>query len=192
MIRRGPIRMAVLCLLALAACGVPADSSPRAIPSDDVPFDLLEPGETVPVTTTTPVAGTVTVFLVSGERLAGADRSSPVPPTPEWALGALLAGPTPEEAAQGLRTAIGTALALAAPGKDGNLVEIELGPSFTAAGGAEQILAIAQVVYTMTAFPQVSGVTFTLNEKAVEVPRGDGTLTGAPLGRDAFPAVAPG
>jgi hypothetical protein len=190
--RRGPTLMAVIGLLALTACGVPADSSPRPIPAEDVPFDLLEPGETVPVTTTVPVAGTVPVFLLSGERLAGVDRSSPAAPTPEWALRALLAGPTPEEAARGLRTAIGTNLALAASGAGGNLVEIELGTSFTAAGGAEQILAIAQVVYTMTAFPEITGVTFTVDGKAVEVPRGDGTLTGAPLGRAAFPAVAPG
>ena len=192
MTRRGPILLALLGLLALAACGVPADSSPRAIPAEDVPFDLLEPGETVPATTTIPVAATATVFLLSGERLVGVDRSSPAAPTPEWALRALLAGPTPEEAARGLRTAIGTNLALATSGDDGDLVEIELGASFTAAGGAEQILAIAQVVYTMTAFPQVSGVTFTVDGKVVEVPRGDGTLTGTPLGRDAFPAVAPG
>ena len=192
MTRRGPTLLAVIGLLALAACGVPADSSPRAIPAEDVPFDLLEPGETVPASTTIPVAATVTVFLLSGERLVGVDRSSPTAPTPEWALRALLAGPTPEEAARGLRTAIGTNLALATSGDDGNLVEIELGASFTAAGGAEQILAIAQVVYTMTEFPQVSGVTFTVGGKVVEVPRGDGTLTGTPLGRDAFPAVAPG
>ena len=178
-------------VVVLAACGVPSDSEPRAIPASDVPFDLLEPPPPVSPTTTVPVAGTVTVFFVSDERLVGLERLAPLAPEPEWALRALLAGPTPEEAARGLRSAIGTALGISHTDGVHTEVEIELGPSFTTAGGAEQILAIAQVVYTMTALPQVRGVTFTLDGRPVEVPRGDGTLTGGALDRDAFPAVAP-
>lgn len=184
-------RVVGLPLLVAVGCGVPADSGPRRIPPDKVPFDLLEPAETVPVTTTVPVAGVVSIFLVSGERLAELRRSSAAPTTPESALSALLAGPTPEEAARGLRTAIGTTLSLTPTRAGAGQVGVELGPSFTSAGGSEQILAIAQLVYTMTALPGVSGVAFTVDGRDVEVPKGDGTLTRSPLGRDAFPAAAP-
>ena len=36
--------VSVTALLLSAACGVPTDASPRPIPTDRVPFDLLSPG----------------------------------------------------------------------------------------------------------------------------------------------------
>ena len=36
-------RLAAAILLLAAACGVPTDDTPRQIPADRVPFDLLNP-----------------------------------------------------------------------------------------------------------------------------------------------------
>jgi hypothetical protein len=176
---------------ALAGCGVPADSGPRVIPPDDLPAELVEPAPPPPVSTTVPVTERLSVYLVLDDRLVEVSRDTRPPPTPRLALAALLAGPTAEEAAAGIRTAIGTTSGVATGDAQGGTVEIELGPSFEAAGGSEQVLAIAQIVYTLTAVPGVDGVDFTLSGRAVEVPRGDGTLTGEALRRDAFPNLAP-
>ena len=47
--RRRAARWAVAVALVLApACGVPTDGSPRQIPADRVPFDLLNPRLTPP------------------------------------------------------------------------------------------------------------------------------------------------
>lgn len=41
-------RLAAALLLLAAACGVPTDRTPRQIPADKVPFDLLNPHLTPP------------------------------------------------------------------------------------------------------------------------------------------------
>jgi hypothetical protein len=189
--RRLPSWFLGLVVGALAACGVPADSVPRVIPPDDLPAELVEPAPAAPVPTTVPVTERMSVYLVLDDRLVEASRDTQSPPRPRLALAALLAGPTAEEAAAGIRTAIGTTSGVATGDVQGGTVEVELGPSFEAAGGSEQVLAIAQIVYTLTAVPGVDGAAFTLSGRAVEVPRGDGTLTGEALRRDAFPHLAP-
>ena len=41
-------RLAAAVLLVTAACGVPTDDTPRQIPAERVPFDLLNPHPTPP------------------------------------------------------------------------------------------------------------------------------------------------
>ena len=48
--RGRPLAAAALLLLA-AACGVPTDGTPRQIPADRVPFDLLNPQLSPPPST---------------------------------------------------------------------------------------------------------------------------------------------
>ena len=115
--------------------------------------------------------------------------SSPV--TPSGSLQALLLGPTADEAGRGLRTAIGTDSGLSVSAVEAGQVRVELGESFGATSASDQILAIAQIVYTVTALPGVEKATFTLAGRAVDVPTGDGTLTSGPLGRQDFPGLAP-
>jgi spore germination protein GerM len=69
---------------------------------------------------------------------------------------------------------------------------IDLSGDFAGIGGQEQILALAQLVYTATAAQGVLGVRLSLDSKAVEVPRGDGTLSQEPLGPADYAGLAPG
>lgn len=178
-------------LLMAVACGVPTDDGPRAIPDDRVPFGLLD-AEPVPTTTPSPPTGSasVTVFLVSGDRLSPATRSVQAPVTPDTVLQALLAGVGPDETARNLRTAI-------APNTRGSVTEeipgrlrVELSAAFLSAATSEQVLAVAQIVYTLTGLPGVDSVTFTVSGRAVEVPAGDGTLKSGPVQRADFASVA--
>lgn len=175
----------------LAACGVPLDASPREIDPDRVPFGLLEPDQ--PGSTTVPqsMQASAEVYLVRGDRLVAVVRDVPTPPTAEKAVMALLRGPTDEEAKIGLRTAITTTGGVSVSGPEDGLVRIELGRSFATSGAGDQVLGLAQLVFTVTALPEASRVLFTVSGRPVEVPAGDGTLTGSPLGRENFRPMAP-
>jgi hypothetical protein len=52
-----------LCLVVLAGCGVPVDSSPSALPRKDVPFGLLQ--QSAPTTTTTSLPSPVELVPAS-------------------------------------------------------------------------------------------------------------------------------
>lgn len=183
--------VAVVGLLVLVAgCGIPSQPRPHAVPTDQVPFGLLAPPTTPPSPTTTPgLAVRVEVFLVNNDRLSPVIRNITAPATPAQVLKSLVAGPTPQEAAAGLRSALGDqALPISVlPGPD---AAVDLGAGFAQISNQDQILALAQVVYTLTALQGVSGVRFTLDHKPIEVPRADGTLTPGPLTRADYSAVA--
>jgi spore germination protein GerM len=185
---------AVACALAVgaAACGVPGDRAPRAISRDDVPFGLL-----VPSTTPSTAPGSlqpsrgVTVFLVSGTHLVAVGREVATPATVFKTLNALLGGPTAPESAAGFRTAINDQTRLLGLKVQQGVATIDLSGGFVGVSGQEQIFALAQIVYTATADPTVTSVLFALDDRPVEVPRGDGTLTAAGLTRQDFGAFAP-
>ena len=180
-------------LVVLAAgCGVATDDGPRALPRGDVPFELLAPSTTT-VSSTTPVAVTteVPVYLVGAGRLNVVRRLVESPPSLFRAIESLLAGPTAEEAGAGLRSAVTNQTRLLSVRVQSGVATIDLSGEFATIGGQEQILALAQLVYTATAAQGVLGVRFSLDGKTVEVPRGDGTLSQEPLGPADYAGLAP-
>ena len=188
---------------ALTGCGVPMDAGPHRLAAGDLPLGLLGPA------TTTTQAGprspravaVVQVYLVAHDRLVARSRLIPSPATAGDALGSLLVGPTLPEAAAGIRSAIpgGTTL-LSVHEARGGRATIDLSSEFAQTGGPDQILAIAQVVYTATTLPGVSTVSFELADQPVEVPTANGALVSGPVGPADFsallspnePAVPPG
>lgn len=187
----GAARLALLPLAALA-CGVPTDSNPRTVPDNRVPFGLLDAGTTSTSSagaTATSTTASITVFLVDGDRLTAVPRNVPAPATPEKALGVLLGGVAPEEVARNVRTALDAAAGTSVTAANG-LARVELGTALPGTAGREQILAVAQIVYTLTALPGVDAVAFTFSGRPVEVPSGDGTLTSGALRRSDYASVA--
>jgi hypothetical protein len=183
--------LALLVVGGLAACGISADSQPQALARQDVPFNLLAPS-TTSVTPGNPGArASITVYMVGLTGLVPVSRGVRAPTTLPEALTSLLDGPTDAEVADGLRTAISDQTAVS-PGVVGfGVATVDLGGGFGQVGGQEQILAVAQIVFTATELPGIAKVQFTLNGRPVEVPAGDGTLTQGPLGRSDFPSLAP-
>lgn len=183
----------VLVLATGAACGVPPDDAPRTLATEEVPYGLLEeapvgaPGTTVP-----PVAKVnVVVYFLAGDHLKPTPRAVAERATPSRAVAALLGGPNESEAATGLRTAINPATEVTVTRPSPELVVVDLSSAFAAVPAQEQRLALAQIVYTATGVPGVTGVRFTLAGAPVEVPLPDGTLTSSPVGRTAFANFAP-
>jgi hypothetical protein len=195
--RRPPPVFVLLPLLlaaaAAAACGVPPDEAPRTLATEEVPYGLLEEAPVgVPATTQPPVAKVnVVVYFLAGDHLKPAPRTVPEPATPSRAVSALLGGPNESEAASGLRTAINPATEATVTRPSPDLVVVDLSSAFAAVPAQEQRLALAQIVYTATGVPGVTGVRFTLGGAPVEVPLPDGTLTSSPVGRAAFANLAP-
>lgn len=178
----------------LAACGVPGDDSPRPLDGDAVPFDLLAPtAETTTTSTPSVFADTVrvAVYLADPEgKLQAVRRPVTTPATVAKVVESLLAGPTEEESSH-LSTAItsGTEL-LGVDGPSDGLVTINLSRDVLDITGRQQILALAQVVWTVTALPSVDRVLFEFEGEPTEVQNGNGTLTSSPLSRLSYGDLA--
>jgi hypothetical protein len=69
------------------------------------------------------------------------------------------------------------------------VVTIGVAREFTEVAGGNQLLASAQVVFTVTGFPGVEAVRITADGSPVQVPTDDG-LTAEPVGRDDYRSVA--
>jgi spore germination protein GerM len=173
----------------LTACGIPADSQPQALARKDIPFDLLAPSTTTAQPGTPGARVPINVYLVGITGLVPVSRDVRAPATITEALNALLAGPTDAEVANGLRTSVSAQTSLSAGVVGFGVGTVDLGGAFGQVGGQEQILAVAQLVFTATSVPGIVKVQFTLGGRPVEVPAGDGTLTQGPLGRSDFPSL---
>ena len=176
----------------LAACGVPSDSAPRDIPRDRVEYDLLAPATTVSPTSTPESTVTSTVYMLGADNhLKAVQRRVSDPQTVGSALASLIQGATTAEQASGLRSAINQQTAVLGAEVTNGVALVDVSDAFSGVGSQEQILALAQVVWTATEAPDVTGVQILLNSTSVEVPRGDGTLSSAPLTRADYQTLAP-
>jgi hypothetical protein len=187
--------LAALALAGLAGCGIPPDKGVTLAQPGDVPFDLLDASSSSTGTTgttgpSTPTAR-ATVFLVQGERLAAASRELPAPVSAQSVLESLANGPTDSEIALGLRTALLADDLIRSVGVAGGIATVDLGPAFAEIGGRDQILALAQIVSTLTGLPGVGRVSFTLEASPVGVPRGDGAITTGSVSRDDYTLLSP-
>ena len=188
---RAASRLAVCAtVVALTACGIPVDDAARPLSADEVPSSPPGPTSTptAPAVHSTHVS--VEVFFVRGSRLVPVHRQLTPPPSVEGAIVALGTEPSPPERRDGLRTALTRPVRLAGTVAAG-VPLIDVTEAFALTEGEEQILALAQLVFTLTGLPGVEGVSFALEGRPVEVPTGDGTLKRGPLRREDFSAVAP-
>lgn len=173
----------LLPLLLLSACGVGAQRSPESI-------EVSPP----PATATNTASGAggpgVTIFFVRGARLEPVLRPAPSADV-ATALRLLVSGPLRTEVDEGLRTAVTPqALEVTRESTDDVTVEVEVTRDFTGVTGVDQLLEVAQVVWTVTQLPQIERVRFTTEGRPLEVPTDDG-LTDQPVGREDYLTVAP-
>lgn len=185
--------LAIAVVVVVAACGVRADNEPRAVASADVPYGLLEaaPSTSTPARPPRAPSAAVLVYFVRLGRVQATVRNVAAPVTVQKALVELLLGPAEAEAAEGVRSAINPAAGLQAKRLDAATFVIDLSAEFAQGPTSEQVLGLAQIVFTATEVPGVTGVRFTLDGAPVEVPTPSGTLTAGPLGREAFADLGP-
>ncbi len=193
------VAAAVLALVVTAGCGVVAAGGPRPIPRAQVPFHLLT--KTPPTTTTTTALADVpvTVYFVAPtqETLVTAARAVPTDNTLRTVLHALFAGPTTVERTRGVRTAIGSDVRLLKvrperPGPGTTAVTLDFNQAFGQISGTQQVLAVAQVVYTTTAYLGTGiGVQFEIDGVATDVPTATGAQVAGPVHRTRYAPLAP-
>jgi hypothetical protein len=176
----------------VAGCGIPPDDHATLAQPGSVPYDLLGDG---PPATAIPQVSTLTekatIFLVQGERLAPVQRELPAPVSVDSVLEALAAGPTTTEVQLGLRTALLTSDLMRSGGVTGGIATVDLGQPFTEITGRDQIVALAQIVSTVTGLPGVGRVRFTFDGQPVGILRGDGAVTTETVSRDDYATLAP-
>lgn len=179
--------------IVLAGCGVPIDRQPHAISPDKVPYNLLERATTTTSSTTTLQVPTVDVpvYFVRNSRLVEATRAVTQSPSVNKAVNALLAGPSVSEENAGVRTALSPGIKVEVGRVEQGVVSINLGTEFSKLAQQEQLLALAQLVWTATGIQGVTGVQFSLDGEAIGVPLPDGVVVTGPVNRDAYAAIGP-
>lgn len=183
--------VAALLLAAAAGCGVSEEAAPRGIDPEAVPFGLLEPQ---PPSTTSSTAAVprvaVEVYFVAGDRLKAVSREVPAPIVLSTVLDAVESGPGDAEAASGLRNAVPDG-AVTRASSSSSVAHVDLAASFAAVDPAEQLLAIAQIVFTASAIAGVDSVAFSVSGRPAEVPIDGASLVSRPVGRSDYTSVAP-
>lgn len=187
--RQWLVLLVIACAPVLAGCGIGANAAPNHIAKSQVPYGLLR--KSPPTPSTGVDGGFVTIYLAVPQRLVAVSATVPFPVSIEGALNELGQGPTSKEAANGLESPISTAAPLNILRVTTGVATIDVGSSFSTLGGSNQILAAAQVVFTVTAFPGVGAVKFRIGGHTASVPTGRGTLTTSPLTRTDYSGVAP-
>lgn len=187
----------VAALAVVAGCAIRTDAGPRAIDRGVVPFDLLATsttGEPASSTPAGPLEVPTSIFLVDSdtELLTEVGRLVPPPLSVRAGLQELLTGPTEAELAQGLNSAIArSTMLLGVTGPSDGVVTVDLSDDLRNIAGQGQRLALAQVVFTATTTPEVSGVLFAFEGEPSEVPNGQGVSTTEPLDRSDFATFDP-
>jgi hypothetical protein len=189
--------------IVIGSCGLPADSAPRVIAEDKVPFNLLGPSTTAQGNE---VGGDqVKLYFVDGDRLRAVDRRIVADATPQLVLDALLRGPATDDSGTTSSGATAPAMltgaippetrVLRADLQDDTLTVV-LTKEILSVTGPLQKIAFAQMVYTATALRGVSQVRFRVadadgsHEQDVEPPTDTGANQGT-LTRSDYELLAP-
>ncbi len=137
------------------------------------------------------------VYLLLGQKLVPVRRQVPATlAVARAAMTALLTGPTPLEGSgpSALSTLIPAGTQLLDIGLSNGVAVVDLTGQFESGGGSSSMFGrLGQVVYTLTQFPTVTGVTFRLDGQPVTTFSGEGiVLTGPSVRadyRDFLPAI---
>lgn len=150
-----------------------------------------------PTTPARPGTGTVTkgrvsVYFLSGEKLAPAHRQVTGTARATAAIKNLLTGPRTYEKKAGWSTAIPSGTKLNGVTINRRIATVDLSGRYESGGGSFSMGArLAQVVFTATQFSTVDKVKFELDGKPVTVFGGEGIMLNRPVGRADFEEFSP-
>jgi hypothetical protein len=169
----------VLGAVALAGCGVPGQSNPTRLDNSGV--RVVPPASTtsIPLGTST---RHVDVCLIAGDHLVASTQEIPTPISTRDAIEALVAT-SRSDLPSGVRSAVNSPKLVTAGDAVRGVANVELNASFAQIAPADQLLALAQLVCTLTSLPGIGQVRFTEHGRPIDVPRGDSSLTGKPVSR---------
>ena len=188
--RRIAVLVACMVVLAVGAggCAVPAQPEAKTTNDADVPFGLLDP-EAPPVVPPASGSGTeeVSLCFVREGRLAVVTEDLSPPVDLRAPLDALAVPPPGAEPP--VRTALTGLSIVRAVTLVGGIARVDLAAAISDLNTDEQLLAVAQIVCTLTGRPGVGQVSFALEGTPLAVPKGDGSLVTSPVARDDYAAL---
>jgi len=176
---------------------VDPSEEPTAIPTGpgSSPIASPRPGTPAPSGTTTIRAYFFLGSFVDNSGLVPVLRQVPeTQAVGTAAMKALLAGPNDAElgARPAMYSVIPEGTRLLGLRIDGGIATVNLSREFESGGGSASVIGrLAQVVYTLTQFPTVSGVRFELDGEPVTVFSGDGVVLDAPVDRADYHDLLP-
>lgn len=178
---------------AMSGCGVGPQEQARPVDDADVPFGLLDP-EVSPPLTTAPTGTLVRIHLVAeDDTLVPVERRTADTDLADM-VALLVGGPSDEETQLGLRSVLASAGdapdLLGAVELARGVATVDLDEAFAELASDAQLLAIGQIVLTLTDRPGVGQVSFTLAGSPVDVPRGDGTTASGTVTRGDYRDLA--
>jgi hypothetical protein len=180
-----PLRLVAVALVAFAACAVQAQDSAQVEDDEAVPFGLLDHDVPPLLPPIEDGSGARAAVCFIDESSLATVATAVDPPVGLDDVIATLAEP-PSLEGRSLRTAVGDPPLVRDVRLVGGIAQVDLLPAISTLAGDEQLLAVAQLVCTLTGQPGVGPVSFTLEGAPVDVPRGDGSLTSAPVSRDDY------
>lgn len=191
--RISPLLACTVSLFFLAGCATGIEDEARIVDDERVPFDLLQPGTTTtpPATVVVPAGEVETIYLVKDNAVVARPRTFEGVSLNSVVL-ELAAALSSAEIAEGLRTMLegdGKTPLVVDVQLNNGVATVEISPAFTELDGASQLLALAQLVLTLTAQPGVGQVVLTASGVPIPVLRANGTTTGDPVGRDDYTAL---
>ena len=133
----------------------------------------------------------MTVYFVAPTQqyLITSQRTVPTTDTLRTVLHALFGGPTTVEKTYGVRTAISSSVSLlrvkpSSPKSTTTTVTLDFNRAFGQISGTQQVLAVAQVVYTVTGYlGPTFGVQFEIEGVPTDVPTDTGAQVSGPVHR---------
>lgn len=185
--KRTPV--SALLLVALAAgCGVSTERHANATNDAAVPFGLLD-RSAVPLVPPPagPIADPVALCFVRNGRLVVTLSSLTAPVSLQDTIEALAASPIGVDPP--VRTAVTDISFVHDVKLAGGVARIDLDQRVSELSGEEQLLAVAQIVCTLTGRPGVGQASFSLEGVPLAVPRGDGALGTSPVARDDYSSL---
>ena len=176
--------IAPLLAFLLVACGVPEESKARLVPRGAIP-DALDPSDTVPLTSVERQR-IINLYFVSDGQLARVRHTVPASTAPARVIDALLAGPTDVERRDSLRSAIPDPAAIGQVTFSRGDAIVALSKGFSEIPAGDQLLAVGQLVLTLTDMRGVGRVSFTVDGVPTSVPLPSGGSTSVPVSRDDY------
>ncbi len=174
-----------------ASCGIPTDSHPRDITTEDgAPEPTAAPDGV-------PQAGTTRkIYLLASPSAGAVSRlhvvRRDVPANPRALFEALVDGLTLADQAARLRSAVPAATRLVSePAVYDGIITVDLDRQIFEATGTTLVDAVAQIVFTLSELPYVRGVRLLVDGAPQEWATGDGSLTDRPLTVFDFPERNP-
>lgn len=187
--RRRTAGALALCVVVAAACAGNGNS-PSATSDRN---ETHAPGTTPGADNDSTAVVDHEVWFVSDELLHASARSGEATPrVGTAAMESLLGGPSEDEQAAGLISAIPPGTQLLGLEIEDGVATVDLSAHYETGGGSTGMrMRLAQVVYTLTQFPTVSGVLFEIDGRAVTTFSSEGIVIDDPLTRSDFEDLSP-